>query len=69
MNLINNQIGFIVKVLILSLAVSILIKYGGQLIEIAPTYLNATLAITIPPLLMAIALVWRLTGQRKSKVN
>ncbi|HAC64793.1 MAG TPA: hypothetical protein DCF68_14990 [Cyanothece sp. UBA12306] len=61
----NDQIIFVAKVLIISLFLSILIKYGGQSIEISPTALNATLAITIPPVLMALTLLWRLIIKQK----
>jgi hypothetical protein len=59
----NSQIGFIVKVLILSTALSVLIKYGGQMLAIAPSQTNALLGIFVPTLLMAIALGWRVKKQ------
>ncbi len=63
MNILNNQIGFLSKVLGLSAVVSIIIKYGGQAVEITPTTFNAIVGISIPPLLMIFALVWRLGNQ------
>lgn len=58
----NSQIEFLVKVLILSVGLSVLIKYGGPLLSIAPTNSNAVLGITIPPLIMALALWQRTYG-------
>ncbi len=37
----RTQVNFILKILILSLAVSVLLKYGGSSLQIAPTSLNA----------------------------
>ncbi|ACK73557.1 conserved hypothetical protein [Gloeothece citriformis PCC 7424] len=60
----NNQIGFILKVLLLSAALSILIKYGGTKIAIAPTPLNALIGISLVPIIMLIALWWRSVQQQ-----
>jgi hypothetical protein len=51
--------GFVIKVLLLSAALSVLIKYGGPLLPIAPSNLNAGIAIAVPPLIMALVLYWR----------
>ena len=56
----------IIKILILSLILSIAIKYGGQAVAIAPTQTNVLLGILLPPVLMAIALAWRKVNQSKS---
>lgn len=55
----NDQIGFVIKVLLLSAGLSILIKYGGSLVPIAPTPINALIGISLLPLIMLIALWWR----------
>lgn len=55
----NTQIGFIVKVVLLSTALSFLIKYGGLLLPIAPNPIYALTAISLPFLMVAIALAWR----------
>ncbi|ACK67336.1 conserved hypothetical protein [Rippkaea orientalis PCC 8801] len=69
MNFMSDQLGFILKVLLLSLGFSIVIKYGGQLVAIAPTNLNAILGITILPLLIAIGLILRLNLKDQSNVK
>jgi len=55
----NSQVGFIVKVFAFSTLLSFLIKYGGRLLPIAPTDFNASLAISIAPMIMALLLWWR----------
>jgi hypothetical protein len=55
----NGQIGLIVKVFILSVSLSILIKYGGGFLPIEPNLTNAIIGITVPPFLMFLALLWR----------
>lgn len=55
----NTQIGFVLKVLLLSALLSILIKYGGSRLPIAPTPINALIGITVLPIIMFIALWWR----------
>jgi membrane protein implicated in regulation of membrane protease activity len=57
----------ILKVLLLSLGVSVAIKSGGPLLAISATNTNATLAILLPPSLMALVLVWRWWGDRPQK--
>ncbi|MBE9127060.1 MULTISPECIES: hypothetical protein [unclassified Coleofasciculus] len=55
----GTQASFILKVLMLSGGVSLLIKYGGSGLPIAPTSLNALIAILTPTFILAIALLWR----------
>lgn len=55
----NSEIIFIIKVLILSTALSVLIKYGGQKIAIAPTEIDVLLGVFLPTIVMAILLGWR----------
>lgn len=55
----NSEIIFIIKVLILSTALSVLIKYGGQMIAIAPTQIDVLLGVFLPTVIMAILLGWR----------
>lgn len=50
---------FIFKVLILSVGVSVLIRYGAPSLAISPTSVNAVIAILVPPLVLAIALFVR----------
>ncbi|AFY76145.1 hypothetical protein Ple7327_0715 [Pleurocapsa sp. PCC 7327] len=63
----NSQIGFIVKVLILAIALSVAIKYGGQALAIAPTPTNVLLGILLLPALVAVALGWRARNAVKLK--
>lgn len=55
----GNQAGFILKVLVISAALSILIKYGGGGLSIAPTSANVLIAVFLPALIMAGVLGWR----------
>ena len=50
------------KVLLFSLAISVLIKYGGSLLSFAPSNLNALIAISLPPLVIFLMLFWRRFG-------
>ncbi|PSO54778.1 MAG: hypothetical protein BRC34_06215 [Cyanobacteria bacterium QH_1_48_107] len=56
----NIQLGFILEVLIFSAGLSILIKYGGPSLSIPPSFLNALIAISLPPLMLLCILLWRL---------
>ena len=50
------QAGFILKLLILSVGLSILIKYGGPSLSISGTPTNVLTIVFVPSLVMAIAL-------------
>ena len=50
------QAGFILKLLILSVGLSILIKYGSRSLSISGTPTNVLTIVFIPSLVMAIAL-------------
>jgi anaerobic C4-dicarboxylate transporter len=60
-----SQIGFIIKVLILSTVLSIAIVYVGPVLAIAPTQFNALLAILIPVTILVVALLWRTREREK----
>jgi len=55
----NDTATFLVKILISSTVLSVLIKYGGQLLSINPTVKIAIAAILLPSIIVAIALSWR----------
>ena len=55
----NSQIAFIGKILFISTIVSISIKYGGQLISLAPNNSMALTIVLLPSLLVALTLSWR----------
>lgn len=62
-----NQIGFIIKVFIVSAIVSVAIVYVGPMLAIAPTQFNALFAIIIPIPILVVALLWR--GREKDKLT
>jgi hypothetical protein len=55
----SSNVGFVSKVLITSAGVAIAIKYGGSYLNIAPTSVNAMVAVLVPTLIMAGLLGWR----------
>ena len=55
----NDTIAFVSKIFIVSTCLSVLIKYGGQLLSISPTVAIAISAILLPSIIVAIALSWR----------
>ncbi|MGK7893979.1 MAG: hypothetical protein AB4372_10235 [Xenococcus sp. (in: cyanobacteria)] len=55
----KDNITFIVKIFILSSILSVVIKYGGQLLSISPTVAIAIAAIFLPSMIVALALTWR----------
>ncbi|MEM8828006.1 MAG: hypothetical protein AAGE96_01445 [Cyanobacteria bacterium P01_G01_bin.19] len=55
----NSQIGFIVKVLLLSTVLSVLIKYGGRYIPIQPTNAIAIALVFLPSLILGSILGWQ----------
>jgi hypothetical protein len=59
------QIGFITKVVLLSVVLSMLIKYGGPLLPVEPTSLNALFCISLPPIIMVIIL-WVRSQQKEA---
>ncbi|HEY9742197.1 MAG TPA: hypothetical protein V6C90_17050 [Coleofasciculaceae cyanobacterium] len=61
----GTQASFILKVLILSAGVSVLIKYGGPLLPVTATSVNAMIAILTPTVIVAIALLWRARKYRQ----
>jgi hypothetical protein len=55
----GNQAGFILKVLVISAALSILIKYVGPILNIGATSVNVLIGVFLPTLIMAGVLGWR----------
>jgi hypothetical protein len=55
----NTQIGFVLKVLVLSTVLSLAIKYAAPSLAIANTTLNALIGVLLPTVVMTIALIWR----------
>lgn len=55
----DNQIGFIFKVLLLSAAVSVLIKYAGPSLSIPLSVTNTLIAVFFPSVAIALLFLWR----------
>jgi len=52
----NTQVGFIVKILLYSTALSYLIKYGGQHLTIEPTNVLVIAIVLAPSLIIGLIL-------------
>jgi hypothetical protein len=65
----QNQSGFIVKLIFLSTVISLLIKYGGQSLTIPVTTANAIVMILLPTLIMAALLLWRRLIDKREREN
>ncbi|MEH2464929.1 hypothetical protein [Nostoc sp.] len=61
----ENQLGFVLKLLLLSALLSVLIKYVGPSLSIPATATNALIIVLLPIVIMAIALVWRFQAQKQ----
>ncbi|MBE9049016.1 hypothetical protein IQ243_01040 [Nostocales cyanobacterium LEGE 11386] len=61
----ENNLGFIVKLLVLSGVLSLLIKYAAPGLSIPATDANALIIVLLPPVIMAIALFWRFQAAQK----
>lgn len=61
------MINFLLKVFLLSAAISVLIKYFGPNLSIPATTTNAIAIVVLPTLIMAITLLWRY--QKLQKIN
>jgi membrane protein implicated in regulation of membrane protease activity len=60
----NTNTGFIVKVFLMSIALSLAIKYGGPILSIPSTNLNALIAVFSPTIILATILGWRAIQQQ-----
>lgn len=65
----NSNTVFILKILIISLAVSIAIKYGGPTLSIPATNVSAVIGVFFPTIVIAIALLWRARLQKKGEAD
>ncbi|MBW4651233.1 MAG: hypothetical protein KME06_21455 [Kastovskya adunca ATA6-11-RM4] len=61
----DSQAGFIFKVLLISVAVSLLIKYGGPRLAFLSTTVNPLVWVLLPTVILAIALLWRAWRSRQ----
>ncbi|MGJ5673546.1 MAG: hypothetical protein ACR9NN_08055 [Nostochopsis sp.] len=62
----KNQLGFVLKVFLLSAVISLWIKYAGPFLFIPGTSINALIIVLLPTVIMAIALLWRFQAQKPS---
>ena len=61
----ENNLGFVVKLLVLSGLLSVIIKYLGPNLSIPATDINALIIVLLPTIIMAIALFWRFQSAQK----
>ncbi len=59
----KTQLELILKVFFFSLGLSVIIKYVGPLLSLAPTKSNALVAILLPPLVVLLLLIWRFSNR------
>ena len=57
----NNILVFLLKLLIVSLVISWIIKYLAPLIDIAPSNVNALIIVMILPSIITVFLGWKLS--------
>lgn len=62
----ENQLGLILKLLLLSALLSVLIKYAGSSLSISATATNALIIVFLPIAIVAIALLWRFQAQKQN---
>ncbi|MEH1796276.1 MULTISPECIES: hypothetical protein [unclassified Nostoc] len=62
----ENQLGLVLKLLLLSALLSLLIKYAGPNLSIPATATNALTIILLPIAIIAIALLWRFQAQKQN---
>ncbi|MEH2125741.1 hypothetical protein [Nostoc sp.] len=62
----ENQLGLILKLLLLSALLSVLIKYAGPSLPITATASNALIIVFLPIAIVAIALLWRFQAQKQN---
>lgn len=57
--LMNNQAIFVFKILLFSLGLSLLVKYGGRYLELQPTTITALTIVLMPSVVIGLILGWR----------
>ncbi|WP_041233141.1 hypothetical protein [Cylindrospermum stagnale] len=62
----ENQMGFVLKLILLSGLLSLLIKYAAPSLLIPATATNALIIVLLPTVIMAIALLWRIPRQKQN---
>ncbi|MEH2057323.1 MAG: hypothetical protein V7K97_14420 [Nostoc sp.] len=62
----ENQVGLVLKLLLLSTLLSLLIKYAAPSLSIPATATNALIIVLLPIVIIAIALLWRFQTQKQN---
>ncbi|MEH2066807.1 MAG: hypothetical protein V7K47_01300 [Nostoc sp.] len=62
----ENQLGFVLKLLALSALISVLIKYVAPSLSVSVTATNALIIVLLPIAIVAIALLWRFQTHKQS---
>ncbi|MCM2407951.1 hypothetical protein MMC39_18260 [Anabaena sp. CCAP 1446/1C] len=62
----KNQLGFLLKLLLLSTVISLAIKYVGPMFLIPQTSTNALILILLPTITMITILLWRIPAQKQN---
>lgn len=62
----ENQLSFVVKLLMMSALLSVLIKYVAPIWPIPETATNALILVLSPTIIVAIALFWRFQIQKQN---
>ncbi|MEH2024036.1 hypothetical protein [Nostoc sp.] len=62
----ENQLGLVLKLLLLSALLSVLIKSAGPSLSIPATATNALIIVLLPIAIIAIALLWRFQAQKQN---
>jgi len=65
----ENQLGFILKVFILSIGLSVTIKYICPFLSVSATSSNALIIVLLPIAILTISLIWRWREQEKLTKN
>ena len=55
----SSQAGLIVKILLLSIALSLLVKYGGRYLFLEATATTALTIVLLPSIIIGLILGWR----------
>jgi hypothetical protein len=62
----ENQLGFVLKLLLLSALLSLLIKYVAPSVLIPATAINALIIVLLPTVIVTGALLWRFSEQKEN---
>ena len=62
----ENQLGFLLKLLLFSTLLSVLIKYAAPFLGIPATVTNVLIMVLLPTIIMATVLLWRIPRQKQN---